>query len=133
MARAHEEHTFTREGDDCTPSSLLENYKCFECLSTSELMAVLVIAINEYLGEYNLPEDLGSLMQDSACYTCLSDKQKFQAFVSAVSQLAYGNTEKTIAEVRDEIKCLLCAPPDKIKGALLMLLCFLCSETAVPQ
>lgn len=117
----------------CTPSALLEDYKCLACLSEKELLAVLVLVANQLIGTYNLPEELDDLFSDSACFTCLSDKQKFQAIISAMSTVAYERSGKTIDEVRDEIKCMLCAPPGVLKGAAVLLLCQLTNGITPPS
>lgn len=107
----------------CTPNGLLEDYKCFSCLSESELLAVLVLVANELTGTYTLPDELDDLFSDSACFNCLSDKQKLQAIISGMSTVAYERSEKTIDQIRDEIKCMLCAPPGLLKAAAVLLLC----------
>lgn len=107
----------------CTPEGLLSEYKCLSCLSASELIAVLVVATAQLEGTYSLPEDLDTLLQDSACFSCLSDKQKLQALVSSMAQEAYTDSGVTVADVREDIKCLLCADPGHVKAALLLLLC----------
>jgi hypothetical protein len=118
----------------CTPEGLIrDSYPCFECLSESELLAVLLLSINELLGTYDLPEELSDLFADSACFTCLSDKQKLQAVVSGMAAKAYERTDKTMEEIRDEAKCMLCASPGAIKAALVLMLCNLTNGYTAPQ
>lgn len=100
-----------------TPKDLLADYPCFECLSEREMLAVFVLVANELLGTYTLPDQVDEMLSDSACFDCLSDKQKMQAIISAMSQVAYYGTDKTIDDIRNEIKCLLCAPPGLLKAA----------------
>lgn len=106
---------------DCTPSANLSTYKCLACLSTTELLMLLVVILADAGGTYTLPDDLSTLMQDAACWGCLSDKQLLQASVSALAQDI--EADATLDEIRAKIACLKCANPGQIKSAIAMLIC----------
>lgn len=60
-------------------------------------------------------------LANSACFTCLSDKQKLQSIAAILGDnylSAY-----TVPEIRELIKCLLCATPGQLNGALIYLIC----------
>lgn len=114
----------------CTPDGLLKVYPCLSCLSEAELKQVLLMTLAEILGTYDLPEDTGQLFEDSACYECLSDKQLLQVIVSMFAQAA--NWEgQDMDDIRDKIKCMLCANPKQVKAALAYLLCTLCRDVSL--
>lgn len=117
----------------CTPNGLLGEYPCFSCLSQTEMLAVFILIANELLGTYTLPAEVDTLLEDSACFNCISDKQKFQAIISTMAQVAYARSEKSMDDIRDEIKCLLCAPPGLLKAAAVLMLCQLTDGITPPQ
>lgn len=108
--------------ENCTPSANLATYKCLSCLSIDELLKlwVVILADSDRSG-YSLPTDLPQLLEDAACWTCLSDKQLLQAAISANAQDIEDGA--TLQEIREKIKCLLCANPKQVKAALAMLVC----------
>lgn len=116
----------------CHPSDLLATYACLKCLSKLELEQLLVVILADITGAYTLPEETSDLLADSACFTCLSDTQLLQAIVSMFAQVAYYGTDTTVDEIRDKIKCLLCANPAQVKAALTKLLCNLCDDSITP-
>lgn len=100
----------------CTPSQALQIYKCASCLSESELMAVAAFALADNNGD-----TVADAMECSSCYSCLSDKELLQ---TVVAKIAYAYLSRyTIAEIREQIKCLLCAPPGKVKAMLAYEIC----------
>ena len=106
----------------CTPSANLSIYSCLSCLSKDELLKLLVVILADVAESgYTLPADTPQLLQDSACLTCLDDKKLLQYTVSALAQDVESGS--TVAEIRDKIKCLLCANPRQIKAALAHLIC----------
>lgn len=105
----------------CTPNALLDNFPCFQCLSEKELLAVLVLALATGNGN-DLSTDLDALMQNSACNACMTDKQMLEA-VTALFANYYLTEGFTIADIRDDIKCLLCVDPKRLKAMLTYLIC----------
>ena len=101
----------------CTPADLLDTYPCLACLSESQLKAILVIALADNAGE-----TVAEVLENSACYSCLSKKQMLQAVVAILGD-TYLTRDTTVEQLRARIKCLLCAPPDKVDAALVYLLC----------
>ena len=105
----------------CTPAVLMDTYKCLKCLSDSELLALFVIILADQEGTYTLPDDLDLLLKDAACFTCLGDRQLLQAGIAAMANDI--EADATVPELREKIKCLLCAPPRVIKGLLAYITC----------
>lgn len=105
---------------NCTPSGLLDTFPCLACLSEKELLAVMVYTLSTQT-DYSLPDDVPELMRDSACYACMSDKEMLQA--TAAMQASLFLEGKTVEEVRDTVKCLICATPKQLKAAMTLLLC----------
>jgi hypothetical protein len=87
------------------------------------MLAVFILIANELIGTYTFPADVSTLMEDSACFNCISDHRKMEAILSAMAQVAYTRGEKTMADIQDEIKCLLCVPPGMMKAAAVLMLC----------
>jgi hypothetical protein len=120
---------------DCeNPKNLVHQYPCLSCLSESELLKLMIVVLNDYIGTlrdsinpYDLPSELSDLMSDSACYGCLSDKQMLQAVVVMFASLTYDDT-KNVQDIVDDMHCLICADPKQTKSALLRLLCLLTEE-----
>lgn len=103
-----------------SPSQLANSIPCLSCLSKTELLCVMVLALGEANG-YTLPGDTNRLLSDAKCVTCLSDKQMLQALTAL---LANGNLEgKSVTQIRASITCLACANPQQIKAALLNQIC----------
>lgn len=98
---------------------VLNQTPCLTCLSEKELQAVLVYLLSTQT-DYSLPDDLRQLMQDSVCINCFSNKEKLQAVVAALADELV--TDETIPEIRDAMKCLLCATPGQIQSAIIYLL-----------
>lgn len=108
---------------DCSPGANLAAYKCLSCLSVSELLIIyLVVLADAETSGYSLPADQARLLEDAACWTCLSDKQLLQAAISANAQDILSE-ETPVSELRERIKCLLCATPKQIKAIIAMLVC----------
>jgi hypothetical protein len=107
----------------CAPAALLAKLSCLKCLSESELNKVFVLALAAGTDNYTLPDNLNTLLENSACFTCLSDKQLLQALVSAYVE--DNLPELTIEEIRERIKCLNCATPKQVKAAMVYLTCVL--------
>lgn len=105
----------------CTPDELLDIVPCLQCLTSSELKAVLVLALAT-LNNYDLSTDLNTLMEDSACNVCMTDKQMLEAITAKISIYA-GLRGYTINELRDDIKCLICTDPRRINALLVYLTC----------
>lgn len=117
----------------CTPTDLLHDFACLKCLSKLELEQLLLVILCDLTGSYDLPDDTHELLDDTACWTCISDTQRLQAIVSMFAQLTYAGTDTTVDDIRDKIKCLLCANPAQIKGAIAALLCSLCNNNITPN
>lgn len=106
----------------CTPEWLTNDApatKCLACLSESELMMLLLYVFMYAFGEQG---DLAGVLDASKCFDCLSDKQKLQAVVASVAWYILED-DLTADEVREIIKCFVCVPPGKIKGALVRYIC----------
>lgn len=110
---------------DCTtPKDNLKVIPCLACLSESELKKLLVVIMADLIGTYTLPADTATLLSDSACYNCMSKKQLLQVAVTIWATIAYGrDMSTTVEEMRNKIKCLLCANPQQIDAALTQLTC----------
>lgn len=106
------------------PKDNLKVIPCLCCLSESELKKLLVVIMADMMGNYTLPTDTAKLLKDSACYTCMTKKQLLQVTVAIWATIAYGvvlETNPTVNEIRDKIKCLLCANPAQVDAALTQL------------
>lgn len=106
-----------------TPKDNLKVLPCLECLSESELKQVLVVILADLMGNYTLPGDTATLIQDSACYTCFSKKQLLQLSIVIWATIAYDGEMPTLDTLRSKIACLLCANPAQIDAALAQLSC----------
>lgn len=105
----------------CRISDIADNYPCLACLSEKELLAVLAQSL-AVLNRYDLSAgDLPTLLEDSACISCLSDKQLLQALVGIIG--GYADSELSIADIREDVKCLLCVPPQKVRALIVYLAC----------
>lgn len=102
---------------DCTPSSLMASNPCTNCLSETQMIAAIVGVIAVATGE-----TAAQVLDESACFNCLSDKQMLQAILTKFGNELLGE-EHTVPEVIDSMKCLLCAPQQQLKAALLLQLC----------
>lgn len=111
---------------DCTtPKDNLKVIPCLACLSESELKKLMIVIMSDLMGNYTLPGDTAALLKDAACYTCMSKKQLLQIAVTVWATIAYSNREGTLTveEMRNKIKCLLCANPAQVDAALAQLTC----------
>lgn len=114
---------------ECTPSALLDKYSCLQCLSDDQLLAIIALAMAQASQTY--ANDVAALLADSACYTCLSEKQMLQAATAIIGNMGF--PDESISEIREKIKCLLCADPRQIKAAILFLLCNYFQTEVTPQ
>jgi len=105
---------------DCTPSALLEEYKCLECFSDSQIWLVLIVILAQ-MTEHDLPDELPQLLEDSACLNCLTESQKFQGAVAILG--AANESTGTQAQLNDMVKCLQCASNPQVKALALFLWC----------
>lgn len=112
----------------CTPSGLLNDFKCLSCLSQKELLAVAVYALAWGNG-YDLPGDINQIIEDSACFECLSDKQLDQAM--ALVPVKFFMDDATVPTVAQDISCLTCASPKQLKAALAYLLCVTSNQQTI--
>ena len=103
-----------------SPSSLIGQYPCLACLSNTELLAVMVLALATSNG-YTLPDDTSRLLTDSKCVTCLTDKQLLQALAGLMAGGMLSG--QTVTQMRAKIKCLVNANPKQLKAALVNLIC----------
>ncbi len=103
--------------------------KCLPCLSESQLKMLLVVVLNDYLtvlnesSVYTLPDDIAKLIKDGACYSCFSQTQLLQIILILAANVAYSGNEMMVGNLIDKGKCLPCASPDQVNGALMRLLC----------
>ena len=111
---------------DCTtPKDNLKVIPCLTCLSESQLKQLLIVIMADLFGSYSLPADTAALLQDSVCYTCMSKKQRLQVTVTIWATLAYQERDEeiTVEEIREKIKCLLCASPAQVDAMLAQVTC----------
>lgn len=100
---------------DPTPSGLTGANPCLQCLSRKELIAALAGVMATGAGI-----SLNSLIQSSKCFNCLSEKEMLQGIVSIVGQSVL--TNDTVADVIEQMHCLVCAPEKQLLAAILFLL-----------
>lgn len=100
----------------CTPEYVLNLSPCLDCLSESELMALLL-----YLWAWlNYDEaDLPGLLNEAKCWDCMSDKQKLQAAIATMANAFHLNA----TTVADAVKCMPCAKPGQVKAAIVYSIC----------
>lgn len=103
----------------CTPSELLKKYSCLQCLSQKELIALLAIILSTGTAYEN---DVPRLLRASACFGCLTDKQMLQGFTALLADTVLP-ASVTVTQLREKIKCLLCADPKTVRAAVLYLIC----------
>lgn len=104
----------------CTVGELQELAPCVKCLSKKELLALLVVILAVF-SNYDLPDDMNQLLEDSSCFACQSDRERFNGFMSKLVDVY--REDFTVEEIREEIKCLVCVDETRIKSALALLLC----------
>lgn len=111
----------------CVPPSVtLAQYPCLACLSEKDLLAVLVYSMAQVTNEnadpdVNYSANMPRLLADSACWMCLSKKQMLQALVGMMANLFVAG--KTVAQLRDAIKCMQCGSQKQLQAAFMFLFC----------
>ena len=103
-----------------SPSDLANAIPCLACLSQTELMCVMILALATSNG-YTLPGDTNAVITDSKCVTCLTDKQMLQALAGLLAGSTLDGL--TVTQMRARIKCLACANPRQLKATLLSQFC----------
>lgn len=106
----------------CTPQTLKESYHCIQCASESEVLMVILWALAKLEGTYTLPEDLPTLLEDTACWNCVSDSDLLRSIAILLAQKA-SRSDLDITDFWDEVKCLPCADPKALRAAIVPLLC----------
>lgn len=103
------------------PNALLALAPCTQCLSISELKRVLVAALG-WFENYDMPDDLDALIENSKCWACTSSKQKLEAAVIVLGQFIFeeGPQETQVTEM---LACLRCVDDEHIDAALIFLIC----------
>jgi hypothetical protein len=92
---------------------------CLQCMSLEQLEQ-LKLALYAKANNKTLPDNLASILEDSACYGCMSDHQREQIEITKLKQVFGGG--KTIAELVEETKCLKCLDPKLVRSAALLML-----------
>ncbi len=81
-----------------------------QSLSGKELDCLLALLLAEKAG-YTLPDDVSTIIEDTACLTCLSESQLEQSLVASLMAQRLTSMDDLIAKM----KCLLCADEQTIK------------------
>lgn len=111
----------------CAPPSVtLNTYPCLQCLSEKDLLAILVYSMAQSTSGDTAPEvdysnNLKQLLVDSSCWAGLAKKQMLIALVTMNANLFVAG--KTVAQLRDSIKCIQCASQKQLMGAFMLLMC----------
>lgn len=107
--------------ENCTIADLADLYPCLACLSETELTAVLTQSLAVATGYDLSGSDLTTLLEDSACIACMSKSQMLRALVGLVG--GFADRSMTVDEIRDDVKCLVCVDPGRVRALLLYLVC----------
>lgn len=107
--------------NNCTPDKIIDITPCFQCLTQTELLAVIVLCLAELDG-YDLSKDLNTLMEDAACMKCLTDKQMLEGVTAVLANTAIRDG-RTMDQIKEDIKCLLCTDPKTLKATIVYLWC----------
>ena len=85
-----------------------------------EQLEQLKLALYAMANNKALPDNLASVLDDSACYACMSDHQLAQVEITKLKQV-FG-AGKTIAELVEDTKCLKCLDPKRVRAAGILML-----------
>lgn len=107
--------------DNCTVTDLVDAFPCLNCLSKTELIAVLAQSLALLDSKDLSGSDLTTLLNDSACIGCLSETQMLRAVVSVIGKWA--NRSMTVSAIRDDVKCLVCVDPGRVRALVVYLIC----------
>jgi hypothetical protein len=101
-------------------NTLLAADPCLACLSIEQLDQ-LKLALWAKAASLPLPANLDTILSDSATHgsPAVSDKQRYQMEITKLKD-AFG-AGKTIAELLEEVKCLNCIDPVRVRGASLLM------------
>lgn len=100
-------------------NTLLAADPCLQCLSLEDLDK-LKLALWAKAALLPLPANLDTILSDSATLaTSCSEKQRIQMEVTKLKE-AFG-AGKTVTELLEEVKCLKCIDPCRVRAATLLM------------
>lgn len=101
----------------CTLDYLTSVAPCMECLSVSQLEAILIIILGAILG---IESDVDAELAATVEFVALSKKQQLEAVIAAL-----GSTleQLTPADAMELSKCWYCANPAQRRAVLVSYLC----------
>ena len=88
---------------------------CLQCRSNDQLEQIELAFWARFINR-PLPDDLTDLLVDSSCYNCLSDHQMLHVALTRLRQALGNSSMDTLVE---DITCLKCVDPKRIRAALL--------------
>jgi hypothetical protein len=104
----------------CSPEALIADTPCFQCLSQSELLMVIVLALME-ANNFTVADDLQTLLETTACANCSPDGQRLQAIAAVLANTFL--TRDTIEQIKTDGACLPCMQPGQLKSLIVYLFC----------
>lgn len=113
----------------CTPTDLKTNtaFGCIDCLSAHEKQAIVVWALClEAAALTSSTCDLTDAAEDAACFTCESKSalDTMRVLNTMQEAVAFGATvTQDLAEIKDQIACLICRDPHYLKAMEIFLRC----------
>lgn len=109
----------------CDKDELLAAYPCVACLSETQLLAVIALALCKInAGDPNADCDPSTLLDNAACLVCLSEKQMLESVVAMIVRAGVdAGSIQSETDLRGDIACMLCLTPRQILAIILNLIC----------
>jgi len=114
---------------DCSLTTLVQQSKCFICFSETERLALKVYFLAQALKAQGGPDytNINVLRQAEQCINCMPLGQEDAVDVLINQRLALNlsaaNVNLTTAQLRAQIKCLVCVNRDEMIAMLTLLRC----------
>ncbi len=94
------------------PELLANDHSCVTCVAGQQLDSLIITLLATKAG-LTLPDDLDTLVEDTACLRCLVDTQLNQRLADFLWQ--QNAPDDTLDELQAQGKCLQCVDPQTIK------------------
>ncbi len=109
----------------CTPHALMHDWHCLECLSVTDLKAVIAVLLCYAAAGRGADCSAETLIDDGKCFACLSEKQLLQAIASILITYTYESGDLPISTdaVIDAAACLRCADPRTVEAVIVQRFC----------
>jgi len=94
------------------PELLANDHSCVTCFQGQELDSLIIVLLATKAG-LTLPDDLDTLVDDTACLRCSSETQLKQRLADFLWE--QNSPDSTADELMAQGKCLQCVDPQTIK------------------